>query len=81
MPGVHVHQEEIAAFETRVDDPSVDGNAAVAWIRSQHPSEGRYLLCGPPGFVYAVADALLQAGVARENLASDVFDYAPRAEG
>ena len=33
---------------------------------------------GSPGMVYATLDALLAAGMQREQMQADVFDYAPR---
>jgi hypothetical protein len=35
-------------------------------------------LCGAPGFVYSCAQELLDQGINRSTLRSDVFDYAPR---
>jgi len=61
-------------------DAAPHGNAAVHWLRQCNaPPRGRIILCGGPGFVYAVADALSALGVAPPALESDVFGYAPRS--
>jgi CDP-4-dehydro-6-deoxyglucose reductase len=66
---------------TLVDHPAT-GNAALHWLK-QHgsPACGRIILCGGPGFVYAIADALTELGIPAGALESDVFSYAPRANG
>lgn len=38
----------------------------------------RFVLSGSPGFVYAVTDVLIAAGIAHAQLRSDVYAYAPR---
>jgi NAD(P)H-flavin reductase len=64
---------------TLIDDPAT-GNAAVHWLEQRRaPPSGRMILCGGPGFVYAVADALTGLGVPMSALESDVLSYAPRA--
>lgn len=62
-----------------IDHPAT-GNAAVHWLEKQRetPPRGRIILCGGPGFVHAVADALTGLGVPGNALESDVFGYAPR---
>jgi CDP-4-dehydro-6-deoxyglucose reductase len=39
----------------------------------------RVVLSGSPGFVYAVTDLLIAAGLAADQLQSDVYAYAPRS--
>jgi CDP-4-dehydro-6-deoxyglucose reductase, E3 len=65
-------------FRPLIDDPT-SGNAAVHWLAQlDTPPSGRFVLCGGPGFVYAVADALHALGTPAAALQSDVFSYAPR---
>ena len=56
-------------------------NRGLAWLR-RHGNEfagvGQVVLCGGPAFVHAASDALAAAGVAPEQMRSDVFSYAPR---
>lgn len=68
------------ALETLYDDPAADANAALARIRAGRIDPGQYILCGAPGFVYGCAEALLERGISRGSLHSDVFDYAPRSD-
>jgi CDP-4-dehydro-6-deoxyglucose reductase len=46
--------------------------------QGQSPREPWVLLAGSPGFVYEAMDTLLDAGIGRHCLHSDVFAYAPR---
>ena len=73
-----VSSESWFALETLYDDPTADSNAAVSRIRNGPIEPGQYLLCGAPGFVYSCAQELLDRGINRSALRSDVFDYAPR---
>jgi CDP-4-dehydro-6-deoxyglucose reductase len=59
-----------------VIDAATGGNAAVNWLQ-QHdtPPCGRIILCGGPGFVHAVAEALHALGVPPDTMQSDVFSY------
>lgn len=55
-------------------------NAGLCWLR-EHAIDllpARIILCGSPGFVYAVTDTLLSLGVEPSQMESDVFAYAPR---
>jgi NAD(P)H-flavin reductase len=73
-----VSSESWFELETLYDDPIADSNAAVSRIRNGPIEPGQYLLCGAPGFVYSCAQELLDRGINRSALRSDVFDYAPR---
>jgi CDP-4-dehydro-6-deoxyglucose reductase, E3 len=66
-------------FHPLIDDP-IQGNAVVQWLhrRDTPPPGGRIVLCGSPGFVYAVTDALDAIGTSAAVQQSDVFSYAPR---
>ena len=67
-------------LETLYDDPAAETSAALARIRAGRIGPGQYILCGAPGFVYSCADGLLERGISRGLLRSDVFDYAPRSD-
>jgi len=56
-------------------------NRGLVWLRDRAPTfaNHRIILSGSPGFVYSAVDVLLPAGVPLEQMASDVFAYAPRA--
>jgi len=56
-------------------------NRGLVWLRDRAPTlaNHRIILSGSPGFVYSAVDVLLPAGVLLEQMASDVFAYAPRA--
>lgn len=41
-------------------------------------ADAHFYICGSPQMVYASFDDLVTAGVAKERIHSDVFDYAPR---
>jgi CDP-4-dehydro-6-deoxyglucose reductase len=67
-------------YTSRVD--SNGENAAVAWLRDHVAKiDGRVIVSGSPGFVYAVNDALDAIGVSPASIESDVFSYAPRRPG
>ena len=55
-------------------------NRALAWLRERALGlmPARIIASGSPGFVYAATDVLLELGIARQSIESDVFDYAPR---
>jgi CDP-4-dehydro-6-deoxyglucose reductase len=63
-----------------VDDRQGSANKGVRWLVERMNSFGlhRKILCGPPGFVYAVVDALEQAGFDASDIEADAFSYAPR---
>ena len=63
-----------------VDDRRDEDNAGLAWLRNHTDDirDGKIVLCGGPAFVWAAVDALQSGGNSRLQLASDVFDYAPR---
>lgn len=57
-----------------------DENLGLRWLR-EHAADllpARIILCGSPGFVYAVTDTLNELGIGAGQLESDVFAYAPR---
>ena len=61
-----------------IDVPGDSTNAAVRFIdrhRDEIPDDARILICGGPGFVRSVADALAARGIARPRLESDMFSY------
>ena len=54
-------------------------NSAELAARQWHADTSTWhLLCGAPDFVYPVFDCMCAAGITPEQVASDVFDYAPR---
>jgi NAD(P)H-flavin reductase len=55
-------------------------NAGLRWLVEHAPGYQRHraIICGSPQFVYAVEDALVEAGTSL-TLESDVFAYAPRS--
>jgi NAD(P)H-flavin reductase len=63
-----------------VDAPGDAVNAAVRVIERDGlpPEDSTIVLCGGPGFVSSVADALASRGVARERMRSDMFTYASK---
>lgn len=67
---------------TRIADPQrSERNRAMIRLGEQAAAlapDSPVVLAGGPGFVYAACDVLEAAGVAPENLRSDVFSYAPR---
>lgn len=62
-----------------VDEGTQPG--ALLWLTENEPDlHGvRIILCGPPGFVYALNDALIDLGASQAQLHADAFAYAPRA--
>lgn len=64
------------------DPARTSGNAGLRWLREAGPryaDTGTIILAGSPGFVHAAVDTLVEAGVPRTRMQSDVFSYAPRA--
>src|SRR5262245_57397815 len=63
---------------TLVDSPGDTTNAAVRHIEREGPppDDATIVLCGGPGFVNSVADALASRGVQRARIRSDTFTYA-----
>jgi NAD(P)H-flavin reductase len=78
-------EQELRQFEqapwfimtTAVDAPGDAVNAAVRVVERDGlpPEDATIVLCGGPGFVSSVADALASRGVARERMRSDMFTY------
>jgi CDP-4-dehydro-6-deoxyglucose reductase len=67
--------------ERLVADPTLGAdNAGLVWLGQNlaRLRSRRFLLCGSPGFVYAVTDLLTAAGIPPARLSSDVYAYAPR---
>lgn len=65
-----------------IDDRRTEENEGLSWLR-KHGAEFRQhnvVLCGSPGFVYAVTDLLMARGFDNEALQSDVYAYAPRSQ-
>lgn len=59
--------------------PGRKGLVSHAVLEDWKQFEGCGLVCGgSPGMVYATYDELVAAGMAPEQMVSDVFDYAPR---
>lgn len=60
-------------------DRSAD-NLGLGWLRKHAGGllPARIILCGSPGFVYAVTDTLQAMDIGPDRLESDVFAYAPR---
>ncbi|MDA1076824.1 MAG: hypothetical protein O3A63_19040, partial [Proteobacteria bacterium] len=71
-----------AQFECKiiVDDTRNEKNLGISWLVDHFTdfAEHRLILCGSPGFVYAICDALAAAGLSPAGISSDVFSYAPR---
>ena len=66
---------------TVVDNRRTPENEGLVWL-TQHADEYRHaqvLICGSPGFVYAVTDVLVGAGLQQHQLRADAYAYAPRA--
>ena len=63
-----------------VDPSRAKENRGLQWLRDRAPgmAEHRVILSGSPGFVYAAVDALQAQGLNPQQMASDVFSYAPR---
>ena len=63
-----------------VDASRTAANRALRWLRDEAPRLTHHdiILSGSPTFVYAAADTLQSAGVSPEQMAADVFTYAPR---
>ena len=55
-------------------------NRCLCWLRERAVGQmpARIIASGSPGFVYAVTDTLLELGIAKHSIESDVFAYAPR---
>jgi len=62
------------------DDDRDATNRGLVWLRERAPElfDSHVVLAGGPGFVYAVFDTLVEAGVDPVRMQSDVFSYAPR---
>ena len=64
-----------------VDDRRTEENEGLMWLR-EHCADYRgqgVIICGSPGFVYAVTDVLLAQDFDAQSLQADVYAYAPRA--
>lgn len=73
--------QALATLTTVVDDQRRAANAGLQWLRTHAGvmRDANVVICGSPGFVYAVHDVLLEVGFAPSALQADVYSYAPRA--
>jgi len=63
-----------------IDDRRTEDNEGLTWLR-EHGEQFRgyaVIICGSPGFVYAVTDLLVAQGMDSGALQADVYAYAPR---
>ena len=75
-------------LQTVVDADRSPQNKGLKWLRQRTMERSaanadkianeKVILCGSPAFVYAYTDALLEGGYRQQQLASDVYAYAPR---
>lgn len=75
LNGLHFLDPVIFVDERRNED-----NAGMTWLcgHTAELQQSKVVICGGPAFVWAAVDALQRDGDSALNLASDVFDYAPR---
>ncbi len=78
--GERLHSLDFLEPVIFVDERRNEDNAGMAWL-DEHAADlqhSRIVLCGGPAFVWAAVDVLQPSGGGTLDLASDVFDYAPR---
>lgn len=63
-----------------IDDRRTEANEGLSWLGEHSAAfhQHNVIICGSPGFVYAVTDLLAAQGISGAALQSDVYAYAPR---
>ncbi len=81
----HLYLEDVLKalpiqLEVHVDSRRDEQNSGMRWLAENALAlrQRRIVLCGSPPFVWAAVDALHELDARGWQLASDVFDYAPR---
>ena len=65
---------------TIIDAEQHRANKPLKWIAENCGNfrNSKVIICGAPGFVYAVTDLLLEHEFCQADLMADVYSYAPR---